>query len=957
MKGLIKRFALLAATITSAALLLSGCSGDDGSNGNNALETKGIASAKTLTADDLRNVALDGVVLTASIQGGKPVVKFQVRNKYTQKGITGLGTFSLHVAQLKPELAGSNSYWMNYIASGLPNSAIPARSSAPSDPTTDSVSTFNADGTVNKQGYSVVDHGDGTYTATFGADITQNTNVPYDASLTHRIVVGVRSVVVPGVVGKTPEAYAGPINPATGAAMAQFLNTNGTALTYDFVPATGRMLTDASGNQAFARDIVTIAACNQCHYRLEYGSNNTSGHFGSRPDTKVCVVCHTPQLTTLHGAGDFTEFIHQIHMGEHLPDNTIEPLDVAVGEVTYPQDVRNCTFCHKGVDVDNWMTKPTRKACGSCHNDVNFATGVGHVTQANDSLCVNCHLAGSVEPVSSNHLPIVAPDPDNSVTLAFANVSSTATNPNLNSNTNASYVAGSSLSRLPVGAKHFKWLINKVYRNTTKNPVMEFKIQVATADSNGVLGSYSDLPLIPFVDTTTTPEMFTGFVGSPSVYFAFAMPQDNATAPVDYNATVSGYLKRIWNGTAVNYGGNAAAATLTGPTSGYYKVTLTGVMIPDNATMLTGGLGYTYGLGTWKKPSSIPTGADPWVAVTSQFRTTTMPLTQTDLAGYPYRAYNSFVGDGGLAVPADNVYKIATSDANTPSTMTTARRKIVDNAKCNGCHGRLGVRPTFHAGQRNDAPTCTFCHNIDRVNSGWSVNIKDDVHAIHAAAKRVNKFSWEATAGINYWEVTYPGTGMLKNCEMCHVAGFYDFSNSVYTASSGALLSQMLYSYIATGASSSSNFSYPSPNSNGRTPKVIITGSESVDSLDTVLSPFVQVNTVYGNGFSGNYNATGGANGSRIYIGDGTSVQLAPQTTIQAANTTLVTSPITAACSACHDTTQAREHMRLNGGSFATARSTALATTETCLICHASVSTTNSTNDTTPNIKAVHRWW
>lgn len=45
-------------------------------------------------------------------------------------------------------------------------------------------------------------------------------------------------------------------------------------------------------------------------------------------------------------------------------------------------------------------------------------------------------------------------------------------------------------------------------------------------------------------------------------------------------------------------------------------------------------------------------------------------------------------------------------------TGNTARRAIVTNAKCSDCH----------AGQRNDAPTCTFCHNVNRVNSGWGVN-------------------------------------------------------------------------------------------------------------------------------------------------------------------------------------------------------------------------------------------
>ena len=40
------------------------------------------------------------------------------------------------------------------------------------------------------------------------------------------------------------------------------------------------------------------------------------------------------------------------------------------------------------------MTNPTRVACGSCHDDVNFATGVNHPggPQFDDNLCSNCHI-------------------------------------------------------------------------------------------------------------------------------------------------------------------------------------------------------------------------------------------------------------------------------------------------------------------------------------------------------------------------------------------------------------------------------------------------------------------------------------------------------------------------------------------------------------------------------------
>ena len=54
------------------------------------------------------------------------------------------------------------------------------------------------------------------------------------------------------------------------------------------------------------------------------------------------------------------------------------------------------------------------------------------------------------------------------------------------------------------------------------------------------------------------------------------------------------------------------AGTLTGPdANGFYTVTLTGVTVPDNAVMLTGGMGYSYSMRS------------------------TPPLTQTNLPNYP----------------------------------------------------------------------------------------------------------------------------------------------------------------------------------------------------------------------------------------------------------------------------------------------------------------------------------
>jgi len=854
---------LFAALFLMIAVSLFGCSGDKGDTGATGPQgpagprgadlTAGTVDAGTFSFEDLKNIPLGGKIISASTAGDKPTVTFQVVNKNTNEGIRGLRTFSLHVAQLKPEANGSNSYWQNYI---LTANATPR-------PTTDPVSTFNTDGTVKTQGYSVVDNGDGTYVATFGTNIKTIATVPYDATLVHRIVVGVRSVAVPGVVGLTPGAYAGPMNPLTGAVFAQFTNTNGVNLTYDFIPSTGAMVADSTGKQAFARDIVTIDACNQCHYKLQYGSNNTSGHFGSRTDTKTCVMCHTPQNIVAGKEAttnaDFTPFIHKIHMGDKLP--IAETSDLVTFEATYPQDQRNCTMCHKGTDKDNWKTKPTIKACGSCHNNVNFATGAGHVggAKSDNTSCTLCHAAADIQ---SYHVAVLPPDP-NSPEMGGTNT-----------HTFAGYLPAAGAK--PAGAAAINWVIRSVSVNASNRPTMDFKVTKDGAD-------------VVFNTFAAGKELMDNFVGSPSIYFAFSVPQDNSTAPADYNATASTWLRNVWSGAA----SGASAATLSGPdATGYYTITLTGVTIPANAKMLTGGVGYTYGVST-------------------------PPLTQTNVAGYPYNAATKV---GGLITVVPNAWKVATG--------FTGRRLIVSNDKCNACHVQLGVEPTFHAGNRNDSQTCTFCHNVNRVNSGWGVNIKEAVHSIHGAGKRVNKFSWEATAGATYWDVTYPG--ILKNCEQCHIAGMYDFSATNAQSGTGltgssayysaTVMGNLLYTTVATGATSATGV-------------VIKTGSETF--TDSVISPFVTPGTDYGTGFS-----------------------FTPATgvTKAAAPTTLVSSPISSACYSCHDSAIAKGHMVANGGSIYEARATALAKSELCLVCHG-VANNAAFNETVPTIKAVHRWW
>jgi OmcA/MtrC family decaheme c-type cytochrome len=98
---------------------------------------------------------------------------------------------------------------------------------------------------------------------------------------------------------------------------------------------------------------------------------------------------------------DFKVFIHKLHDGASLPSVTAgTPYLIGttnLSNIVYPSDVRRCTTCHdasKATQANNYLTKPTAAACGSCHDDVNLATGKNHPggPQPDDSMCSQCHI-------------------------------------------------------------------------------------------------------------------------------------------------------------------------------------------------------------------------------------------------------------------------------------------------------------------------------------------------------------------------------------------------------------------------------------------------------------------------------------------------------------------------------------------------------------------------------------
>lgn len=146
-------------------------------------------------------------------------------------------------------------------------------------------------------------------------------------------------------------------------------------------------------------------SCLACHDKRTFGI-----HGGSRRDVKLCVLCHQPQTTDPETGNtvDMKVMVHKIHApGEMTKPYTIWGYGNSIhdySEVTFPQDVRNCDNCHEGIDAtkkpaqsDLWYTKPSRAACGSCHEDVDWVTGANHPAgaQANDNECASCHQPDS----------------------------------------------------------------------------------------------------------------------------------------------------------------------------------------------------------------------------------------------------------------------------------------------------------------------------------------------------------------------------------------------------------------------------------------------------------------------------------------------------------------------------------------------------------------------------------
>ena len=187
------------------------------------------------------------------------------------------------------------------------------------------------------------------------------------------------------------------------------MGTSYAGATFNFVPNGSAV--------SVTRDVIRTQSCNTCHDQLAF-------HGGYAHGMPMCVMCHQPQnLDPVTGNTlDLKVMAHKIHMGSQLPSvvgtatTPGVPYQIAgymnsisdFSKVVDPADPRRCEICHSqatgAAQAKAFMTEPTRAACGACHDDVNFATGLNHPAgfQLDDTQCANCHTPQGNSPFDAS---------------------------------------------------------------------------------------------------------------------------------------------------------------------------------------------------------------------------------------------------------------------------------------------------------------------------------------------------------------------------------------------------------------------------------------------------------------------------------------------------------------------------------------------------------------------------
>ena len=848
------------AALTSMALFGCGGGGGDGINGAPGptvtvpVATPGVNVA-SLQPADWAALNLMGTINSVTVNS-PPVVTFTLTDA-NGNGIVGLENiwsksatakfpaftnFGFTIAKLVPGTNGSPSRWVSYEVLGTPSTTADFTLGRPG---TENYGTLKALGagqyqyTFYRDPTTVKSIVDGTTdTATnLKADLG---DLSYNANLTHRIGIQF-SGSAPGTGTNNQTATATGRDSVPLATPINFF--------YDFIPATGKQVT-ASDTQ---REVVKVTACFECHSKFD----GFHGSPSSRQDTRMCVVCHTDQrkfgqveaTTTATGySGDvrrvngyatlyFPAFIHTLHMGENLTKTGMSPAGILANDIKFPQTITNCVKCHDGTAG---AKNQTAQGDNWKNNPNRFACGACH-DNVNFATGENHPAPGGIRLDDSACASCHNADSISKVSHVTVDPVGSVDRGGYPTPANSigNPIALASQLNLPAGVYKIK-IETKSVSVATVTGGKQATVVYRILSDNGTGGALTPVTL------NKTGFLLPNVDGTPSIYVNYGQKQDGVAAVADWTAHVEATVLALRDGT----GGNSQ----TGPdANGYYTAKLASLM-PADASLVTA-----------------------WIGIN----------------------YNGFVQLNHPLYPKG--IRLRDISELVPAVTTDVRRTIVSAAKCNNCHGQLGVEPSFHSGARNNPQGCATggCH-METYSShagasggaigGWSLSIKNFVHGLHGAKKNQGLFNYgaSATRPLGMGDIGYPG--VLNNCEQCHVPGSYDFGN----AANAAAQPNFLWSRDANA--DMSNPTNINPTGIGR-------------------SPFIDK------------------------LGDGQA---------DYSKDNLVSSPMASACFGCHNSDTAINHIRGNGGVLYTRITKVIGATtpdatkltannkEACMACHAS---------------------
>ena len=453
------------------------------------------------------------------------------------------------------------------------------------------------------------------------------------------------------------------------------------------------------------RDVIKTSSCLKCHGEMGF-------HGGSRRGMEICILCHTAGNAKTNSnidpdtgnTFDMPTMTHRIHMGEELPSvqkgkpyqivgNAQRVVDWST--VVFPAGAQRCEFCHEqntGAAQKDAYLKPSRTACGSCHDNVNFATGENHanLAQVTDNQCGTCHqVQGELE---------------YDISIKGAHIVERL------SSQNPGYVAN----------------ITKIDNGSAgKKPTITFTIK----DKSGKGLTLADLP-----------------------------------------TTVRSRLAVTLAGPTSDYGYTGFGSDVT--TAGYVTEDMISAAVPANAAKCSND-----GTCTYTFLHAIPADAKGTFSVVLEGR--------RDIAinpGTKKQVMAEFGMTGKMAL-----------SFSVDGSPVQERRKIVDIAKCNNCHGMLAL----HGENRNQIEQCVQCHNPSETDAGrrpattnasekakpnQSINMALMIHKIHKGEQLKEDNQTYTVIGFGgsvnpFDEVRYPAftrsgsVGNLSRCDMCHVGG------------------------------------------------------------------------------------------------------------------------------------------------------------------------------------------